>query len=1572
MTSATAAPLAALKVILEDCTAHDFEHLTADLFSRLLGDVRVTVAKSGSQYGADSSTSGHQGRHLRIESKRYQESTPLNPRGLSGEVHQALQHDRLLEAWILASTKHVSENEIEQARVVGQDLGVPILVIDWAAPPAGAGINRLASLCATWPDVVESHIGPRGGELSRELTSFVGNTVDKLRDELASWNLGYFSLREAALRLVASAWQDKAASKALLNQDAAGGSTGVHLIKRLEPLNLLNDWWSSPKDPIAPAAVVGPEGVGKTWVALDWLNNKKDELPIVLLVGAGKFVGKSFETNGGFKELAVQCLREMTNSTRERSYWEARVRALLERPPTAGPAFLLVVDGLNQQPHVQWQALAMSLQSPDTAGKVRLLITSRKHFYEVELRHFSGVNTRPIRVPVERYSREEFAELLLLHGMEEADLSQKLVLLARTPRLFPLILRLKDNNALQADASVHRLLFEYCRDEMQLRIGSELTEDRWTRWLIERATELRDGLKSNGRAPSASTEDQISRSLSSNSPHLSPASVYNQLSDVIDGGFYRPVSSGVLTRHELDPNHATLGLALALLDTLGRDSNSSFHAAQTDLESWLEPIAAIDQVADILQASLAVLSSLGQRDGNFETDALLTTWMNVQNPSHGFERDVEVFGNAFPKSMITVVEQSTLSSRSSAFHFATQALRNLPRNRKEDWAEVRTRMLRWCSPVNLPDKKHVDDTNHYAHHHQRNLLKRIGTASAGARTVLGEELQFSDEHEQDTTTAVAAILEGHDLSDFASVIRRAAVRESVQVEHRGFGWRSVHSLVLYSNVHRTRTQALFVELAEQILCAPVEQGVHPRLRNKVAALLLRTTCDEALEARARDINELFGEGWDYEEHYINDPISSNFPLEFRHVSMVLNAQNTAANYKLNRLGWLIAHPEISLPVGFERFVDSQLSSFPTQDVGATGMANKRDYDFERIALEGARFLPERLCDLWRRLMVDMTSRDGDSKYWAAYHVKDSILIATPTECERYTGLRTRHTLPAYDDAANGWCLQMEILHKPPAEQLEWLYQAHDFRLLNDLTCVVRQVTAEQLLEFLKSHTQDSDRAARIVMAVMVEQGTPDAGALADQLTCYLDCESNELKYLAFEALALCAPEVCGKRLLEMNWSAEGADVFLAHHGSHALAIASRHMDFLDLIDQIAAWKLLDAVALRGSKPPELRKASENLLHAVRSSSGLVGDFDGILSVSLPSSSDIPRIAVREKDWASDMDAQQRMLRINESVDQADDRRKKLAGQASESIRSTRSSGNSLYLQWVSKASLSAAYKADPLIWKPCLDGLDDTSPSFRRSIHSAQGFYIVLCEVLLNESPELGARLWRALYKHLHLEVIGTAGIPELVHVVFRAPNNTQVLELRQVVASLAECNTDKHILDLVIAAQIHRQDAWLNELIAQDSESELTWRKRRSKALAALSEQKNVEQLHWPEGDRHSSWDTLTWYLHKWTNRQAISKYWWEKFANSTTVEEAFASWQVFLSCADRRAYAWMQSTYPLQAPHASSGLDRLRQIHRQINDHVMNVAFVKREKEAPALTEHLLFQDAPGKWLMLDCKTY
>lgn len=1562
--SAATATNPQLDLLKSELETHDdsvFEHLSAHLISRLLGDVAITVSKSGHQVGADAGTTGLRGRRLRIECKRYQESTGLRSRDLAGEVAEAADDDELLEAWILMATKKVKENERRLAWRQGQKNGIAVIVIDWTPPASGAGICSLAALCATWPEVVEQHLSKTAADAARALAPLVGPAVDNLRKDIEVWNIGYKSLRESSHKHLKSIWESRRQSRAYLGQDAAGGEAGVHLISRKGPLKELTSWWNAPSKLEAPVAVTGLEGVGKTWAALDWARQSCDDLPIVLVVPSGAFAKNYDVSVGGIQELLANTLKEHTNSTLTDRYWRTRVTRLLTSPVTEGPTFFLFLDGLNQHPHTNWTGLAQTLQADVLLGRVRLLMTCRQSYFEQDLRRLSQIDPRPVEIPAHVYDDAEFEEVLRLHAMSKEQLHESLRQLARTPRLFPLVYRLKDNDALKSDATVHRLLFEYGRDVLEQRERSAFTPDDWAQWLADRARHHRERIKDTGVLAKPEPVKELESSLAS--PALTPEGVQRRLSELVDGHLFEKRKVGATTQVLLRNEAAVLGLALALLETLD-NRGDDFDAQHAALEEWVEPVSAIDQTTEVLRAALSVISAGAGSDGEVKTDCLLVTWMNAQNPGRTYEQDAAVFGDALPRSMLAVVERSSSQARGAARQLAIRSLRMLPRTRAEDWQFIERRLVHWAGWFYVPRPDKIADTTHFAQRDHDQIVERIGTAQPGEKLVLGVRLQLDYQHLGDPASAIPGILEGHDLTQFPEIFRTAAVREAAQVGGFGKIWAGFHWLASIASADEQKTREFLWRLADAMLATRAEPGVHSRLCNRAAALLLRVGGEESMEKRASEVDETFGAAWKYEDDYEKDPAHSFIEPERRHLEAILATEDLPVWRRLEKVNDFLSDPTVSMPEDILRALALSLDAQTFEGVRQGMHHTSEDHQWEKLQPVAARFLPEKFSEASRRHLQALAARRGEQKYWSALHLAELLLLVAPEDMPTLAGLRTGTKLESYEEIANTFCLQLEILHMPVEQQLEHLLNAGEYRATLDLQEVLRPASAEHLGKFLEKH-QPSPRAERIVLEVMAQQQTKDAAALAEKLLHTLDSEDEELRNISFMALSLCAPEVCGQRLLSKNWKADAADAFASHYGSDAVARASKTFSFEDVQALIAPWRWLDTAVSRGSQPLELQSVSVSLVRLVLSAAGEIAEPPGELSMRSPEMGGLPSIGIRESKH-QETSEREFFRAMGESAEAANRRMEELSKAAAASIRKIRASGYSFYLQSFEVSAVRAAYNCAPAEWNKLLDGGQDKTSDFVKRVRSAEGLYMALCEVMLEVAPAQGAVLWEALASVVRTKMKGTAGISEFIHMVFRAPDSPEVEKLRESLTAFALTSTDLAILDTVIAAQVNSCDGWLDKLIQQDQASAYQWRRKRGLMLDALRSYPDPQTLDWPFGLKVTSIESLASRMAKWHNRGALARMWWSRFIQAVDAPSAFAAWKVFLTCADRRAYVWMKKE--AESAFKDSELDRLRKLHVRMNCSQLERNLSAREEKTNGLNNHLFGREAPAHWLEMD----
>jgi hypothetical protein len=871
-------------------------------------------------------------------------------------------------------------------------------------------------------------------------------------------------------------------------------------------------------------------------------------------------------------------------------------------------------------------------------------------------------------------------------------------------------------------------------------------------------------------------------------------------------------------------------------------------------------------------------------------------------------------------------------------------------------------MLEWTSWVTLPDRAHLNDPNHYAKRHQEQILTRTGAGTPGWVLVHGESLKLDYSHQGDPSAAIPGILEGHDLNLFMPIIRRAAIREAVRVDFESRCWDGLRWVLLLASQNQHQAREEIVRMADAILASDPEDGVHPRLRNRIAAYLLRLTGIEEHEVRASLVNETFGNAWDYEKDYLSDPGKSFFELEFRHLDQVLNDSSLPVGRRLDKLLSFLAVPDLSIPSDLVAPVKAALATQTFERVDEIGQHTSEEHDLERLESLAARLAPAELAEMSRRRLATLAARKGDAKYWSALAALELMLVAHEGQASAFSALRTASADTERDELANTWCLQMELLHKPLNEQLQSLVNAPNFRFLMDLVAVVRSATPADLQGFLRANEKERVKAANVVMQVMAYQAPQGADDLVQELLQYLESEDEYLRGVAFVALALCSPELTGRALMSRNWKPDATDPWAAHYGSTAIASATRHLDFRDVLPLIAPWRWLDAAVMRGGKPAELELATKRLLAVLDVPVETLPSAEGVLSVRVPKPSELARVLVTEPSTTSN-DIEEFIRQSTRDLDEVQKRMDQLAKDAAATIDKVRSNGHSLYLHTFAYETLEVAYRASPAAWEDLLAGAEAQSTTFLRRVHSAEGLYLCLCEVLLTHAPAKGLRLWRALADSMKVRFNGPAKIPELVHIAMRAPDSAEVDAVRAELTNLIRCNTDQDLFELVIACQMHGCDKWLKGFINADVASDQPWRQKRAVVLKAFHRLPAVDKLQWPEGKTVGSLGTLEHNLLKWTNRGALAKHWWERFIGATDADTAFAAWHVFLGSADRRAWVWRSPR-----PEPKKELDRLRELHLRSNMDLFARALEKPEEKTAKFADHLFGLDAPGKWLMLD----
>lgn len=197
----------------------------------------------------------------------------------------------------------------------------------------------------------------------------------------------------------------------------------------------------------------------------------------------------------------------------------------------------------------------------------------------------------------------------------------------------------------------------------------------------------------------------------------------------------------------------------------------------------------------------------------------------------------------------------------------------------------------------------------------------------------------------------------------------------------------------------------------------------------------------------------------------------------------------------------------------------------------------------------------------------------------------------------------------------------------------------------------------------------------------------------------------------------------------------------------------------------------------------------------------------------------------------------------------------------------------------------------------------DITADFHRRVRLAETAFLALCEALLVHEPARGASLWRALRVTMATRYRGEAGINELLHIVFRAPDSAPVAALRDEVISLHLCHTDQDILNVATSASYNEKSTWIAAAAAADQASPLVWRQRRGTLLASLSTGYMLPVTEaWPDGELRTGIADLRHKAARLRWREACAHHWWRTYLAASDSVPAYAAWILFLRSADAR----------------------------------------------------------------------
>lgn len=1527
--------LGQLQTLLQSVSAADFERLVAGLLGTLL-NCNIYVSKSGFQFGADAGTATSSGVSIRVECKRYSEGTQLDERELLGEIDQALQRDNRLEAWVLAATRDVNEQLAVSLHTKGEGLGLPIVIIDWQKTHE---FPRLAALCTADPTLVGRVISPNAERLTDELRDGAEPLLARLRQEVRSWCLGYLSLQRSSHDYLQRMWTNADLSHAVTGQNIAAGHADQVFLRREAPYSALENWWNHANRD-TPLAVVGREGVGKTWVCIDWLIGNLHDLPVTLLVNASFAAGISDVSDPDVCQLLAHQLHRQ-NQLRDVHYWTERVKRTLQRPTSEGPAFLLFLDGLNERRNVRWSKCIQMLQGPEMKGRICLVVSTRPDYFRNDLKDGRVYFPRMASVEVNPFgitAGGELDQLLAMHGLSRVEFGVGLVEICSNPRMFSLALRLRSSLRNAPEITIQRILWEYGRDQLSNQNNRAFSEDEWRDWLTSIAQRYRLGMPVRSLA---SLEESVSR------PTLEPYEVYGRLSEIIDGQFVERDAFGKISfSHDL-VEHA-LGLQL-VADLSGVNEEDPAHL--TDFaHQYLEPLSGLSEIAAILRAATNVATCSEFVSINVQA-TVVAAWLKCQNLPDSHANEILALARSLARPLLLLISNGLLRSHERGLSLSIAAIRHAMDLDAEIKNEVLKAITCWFERVPLDLEVRGRINEEYGARQRNEIEQRIGTFAPGRRNLCGIDFVLSHDGNERELHIGIQLMQGTSLAVWGPIFERFAIMHAISPKPSLF--QRLDWICLLNEKDGEETNQMLRELSQDLAKRVPGEGIHEQLTAVCTETLLLFSTNEEDAILASKVRPHLGKRWDYETDYLSDPLRSFFALERRHVQQILADDSVPIIGRLRRAKEFFVDPTLEYPESFVAQLAAASQELDTTQVDSGIGQTEANLVFDMCLPAIAASTPESLELLVNKRLADINASDDKALYWRVMRSVQCFVAIDDSSME-YEKL---YAISSSFEDQEKWLTDSQLLfHElfelPAIQQCARILRSDLDGILNDFQHVLRRLSKEDSDELIRKFG-DGELKQRLHLLVLLSFFAIE---LSEQATEWVLAEAfggdEKNQNLAFLVLARLAIEDLGNRLWDIGWKWERSlPIHQSNCGSFALIRVGDSVPFDQLALRIAPGLLLHAVRMRGNHPAESELAFQ-ILRSILDSSPTLTDFELKFDVLLPQASDDGvRLSL---DYGNEFPDFSGVLNDG-ALDEINARRREANTKFREYVNETQQNGGDLLLSAINWEDVEACLATNAELVGPLLEGLEERSVQFCSRVRRAELLYFSICESLLRKQEPTGCSLWRALNEIVLTRYVGAAEVHELLHILYRAPDYPEVNSIRAELLELESCNTDKQLFEIALAAQYNGAGDWLQAQIETDRSSGIAWKLRRSYMLEAFTVNNSLTlEDAWPSGQVQSEIAGLRHWSSRRRVQEAFSRHWWREFIRSTNPIAAYRAWILFLESSDRRAYLLIRDANESLAEDTE--LNRRKRTHLILNKDHMKRAFEEKEKK---LDERFLNRD-------------
>jgi hypothetical protein len=611
--------------------------------------------------------------------------------------------------------------------------------------------------------------------------------------------------------------------------------------------------------------------------------------------------------------------------------WHRRLAQWRNQPVTDSPRLLMVIDGLNQKPDVDWARIVEYFNHELGAIGGRVIVTARAPFFNDNVKPRIDCPLKEVNIP--EWSNKERDDILQTYGINSFDLQPKVTNSLCNPRLLGIALELFGKRSIVyfEELSVSRLLFEHIRT----------SEKNAT--LPRSATAFKNKLQKDAQEILSRVKNHQTDDL-----HIFESEVVA----VADGRFYQTVEDEP-NAYALQEDGLTLALGFAIVDILKKAKRNQ-RDLDNELATILEPIGALDDTAGVVVAAMTI-AALSDWDTCSILASLIKGYLPLQNPMNSQLAVFASLAKNKPEGFLKVAHDfcfEDLHLHHHNYDWIEKALIFAGHDERV-WQIMEAEVLAWmCQHTLSPDVQMYNNEKRgdkgKIETERTKILAKISESlqslSVAERNILAKSREVDGAHLDRLLEQALTLLAGKPLAQYATQLVTMRFTQMLNSSFRS-PRKDFIDLIRMNNVDWQQTRAALLKMVE---C----------LRGSAISSTGQWTLHSILEATGhvqdgRESDVLY-------ESLTND---SSYPRKWRLVENYCATDPCDPNAK---------SPQNILETA-EDYVNLEFL-----DAASRGGLSKDDFFLRRALPSLVRFAPAIASEKYRSLMATVSEKSGES------------------------------------------------------------------------------------------------------------------------------------------------------------------------------------------------------------------------------------------------------------------------------------------------------------------------------------------------------------------------------------------------------------------------------------------------------------------------------------------------------------------------------------------------------------------------------------------------------------------